>query len=256
LVIIEIIRSKMKSTEFKKIWDAEWRIFARNSYLRVNRRVVEAILGVMGGEVKGKKILEVGAGCGGDSVFLAKKEAICTVLDISPEAIKVAQKIAKTEKVKITGIVADCQQIPEKNNFYDLVFSVGLVEHFRDPLPIIKEQLRVLKKDGFLIIDVPQEYNIYTLIKHLRMKFGRHPFGWETEYSTTDLKRLAQALNIKATRFYGRDTALRLRLPLILREPWLKIFSIVEKSKIAPFVCLNIGMIYIIKMKMILQKKK
>lgn len=126
---------------------------------------------------------------------------------------------------------------------FDLVFSVGVIEHFKDPIPIIKEQTRVLKKGGFLIIDVPQKYNLYTIVKHMRMKLRIFPFGWETEYSVSDLKEIVKIFNLKIVRFYRLDTAFRMRLPSILRRPWLIIFSVVENSKIAPFVCLNIGMI-------------
>ena len=238
------MRSKMKNSEVQKIWDWQWQSFAEKIYLKINEGVIREILGTMDGDVEGKKILEVGAGSGSDVIDLTKRGAQCFALDFSKESINICQKLAKQEKVGIKAILADCRQIPIESNYFDLVFSVGLVEHFKDPVPILREQLRVLKKGGFLIIDVPQKYNFYTIVKHLRMKFDKHPFGWETEYSMRDFKTIARTLKLKVIRFYGRDTALKLRLPLVMRQPWLKAFSIVERSKIAPFICLNIGVIY------------
>lgn len=38
---------------------------------------------------------------------------------------------------------------------YDLVFSVGLVEHFKDPLPILQKHVEILKPEGRLLIAFP-----------------------------------------------------------------------------------------------------
>lgn len=234
----------MKNIGSNKLWNYQWRIFSQKIYLKTNEGVIKEILKITDGDLRGKKILEVGAGSGSDVIDLTKKGAQCFALDFSKESINVCQKLAEQERVNIKTFLADCRQIPIESNYFDLVFSVGLVEHFKDPVPILREQLRVLKKGGFLIIDVPQKYNFYTIVKHLRMKFDKHPFGWETEYSMKDFKTIARTLKLKVIRFYGRDTALKLRLPLVMRQLWLKVFSIVERSKIAPFICLNIGVIY------------
>lgn len=230
----------MKNIESKKIWNHQWRIFSQKIYLRPNEGVIKEILKITNGDLKNKKILEVGAGSGNDVIDLTKRGAQGIALDFSKESINVCQRLAKQERVDIKTILADCHQIPTESNCFDLVFSVGLVEHFEDPIPVLQEQLRVLKKGGFLIIDVPQKYNLYTVAKHLRMEFGKHPFGWETEYSMGDFKRIARTLKLKVIRFYGRDTALKFWLPLVIRQLWLKI---TERSKIAPFLCLNIGVI-------------
>ncbi len=38
---------------------------------------------------------------------------------------------------------------------YDLVFSVGLVEHFQDPLPVLQKHVEILKPGGRLLIAIP-----------------------------------------------------------------------------------------------------
>ena len=53
---------------------------------------------------------------------------------------------------------ADALNLPYDSQSFDLVFSLGLVEHFRkgDKLRILKEQCRVLKKKGYLICQTPK----------------------------------------------------------------------------------------------------
>lgn len=227
----------------QKMWDWQWQSFAKNLYLKINKGVIREILRLLNGKVKNKKILEVGAGSGSDCIALAKKGAKCFALDFSSKALEVCLQLAKQEKIELKTIQADCSKIPFKDSYFDLVFSVGLLEHFKEPLPVIQEQIRVLKRGGFLIIDVPQKYNLYTLVKHLKMWLGRYPLDWETQYSVNDFKKIAKILNLDIVRFYGRDTALGQKLSSRVRYLWLKFFSRIEKSLLAPWTCLNIGMI-------------
>jgi len=68
------------------------------------------------------------------------------------------------------------------------VFSQGVLEHFADPSAVMRDQVRVLKPDGVLVVDVPQKYNVYRLRKHAAMRAHRWPWGWETEYSVGELR--------------------------------------------------------------------
>lgn len=225
----------------KNCWDKEWRDFAKNVYFKPNQFVVDEIVKLT--NPKGKKILEVGAGSGSDAIMLAKKGAVVTTLDFSSQSTKICRLLAKKEGTKIKAVTADCQKMPFSNNTFDLVFSVGLVEHFQDPIPVIDEQLRVLKPGGYLIVDVPQKFNLYTLVKKYRMANGSFPFGWETEYSYFDLQKIAKKLNVKVIKYFGHDSAFTLHLPQSIQPVFKKIFSIIENSTIAPFVCLDIALV-------------
>lgn len=60
-------------------------------------------------------------------------------------------------KDNIEGIFlrADGFNIPIKDNVFDCVFSSGVIEHFDNPIDIIKEHVRVCKRGGMVIITVP-----------------------------------------------------------------------------------------------------
>jgi len=224
-------------------WNNLWRLFSQDIFYKPNTKVTDEIIDLFDGQLMGIKILEVGAGSGSDCITLAKLGGKCFALDFSREALKTCQHLAKEADVEVKSILADCRQIPVQDGFFDLVFSVGLVEHFKNPVPMLREQIRVLKNGGFFIVDVPQKYNLYTIVKHLRMVLGSNPFGWETEYALTDLKKIAGLLKIKPIRFYGRGSAFVGRLPGVIDCRWRKIVAKIEKSSLAPFICLNIGMI-------------
>lgn len=227
----------------KKDWDWQWKSFQKGIFLKVNQGVVEKIDKIFEKKLKRVKILEVGAGSGSDLVFLAQKGAYCTALDYSKEALEVCRKLTKSNGVKVKTVKADCRKMPFDDNSFDLVFSVGLLEHFKNPLPILREQIRVVKKGGRILIDVPQKYNLYTLVKQWRMWRGKYALGWETQYSVADLKKMLEGENVKIESFYGRESALTVKLPLSWRPKWQKIVRFEERLRWASYFCLNLGVV-------------
>ncbi len=226
------------------IWQKQWQMFSKNLSYHLNDKVIYHIVNLFNQKIKNIKIIELGAGSGGDILYLSQLGAKTTALDFSQESVSIIKSRAKTQKIKIKTVCQDCQKTDLPNNYFDLVFSVGLVEHFTKPLPIIKEQVRILKPGGYLVIDVPQKFNLYTLVKKIRMATKTYPFGWETEYSVANLKSFGRQLGLKTVFYYGRDSAFTLKLPKTWQKTYKKLFSLIENSQLAPYLCLNLGFIY------------
>ena len=56
---------------------------------------------------------------------------------------------------KNVDLVADISRLPLAANQFDVVVLTEVIEHVPDPIQIIREATRVLKKDGFLLITAP-----------------------------------------------------------------------------------------------------
>jgi len=54
-----------------------------------------------------------------------------------------------------------------------------------------------------LLVDVPQRYHIYTLIKHFLIFFNKWFAGWETEFSIKQLKKLVIQSGFTIRHEYG-----------------------------------------------------
>lgn len=221
-------------------WEIYWHQEGHQS-LVCHKEMLENINQVI--NVRGKNILEVGAGMGGDGIFLAKLGANVSALDFSSKALAEINNNAKKENVIINTIKADAQNIPFPDEYFDLVFHQGFLEHFKDSIKIIKEQKRVLKKGGYLVIDVPQRYTTYTLKKHILMLFGKWFAGWEKEFSIVDLEMLIKKIGMEKTLtygwgYYGKLYNIR-NLPLgkIYKKLWDKI----ENSKLKLYLNWCIG---------------
>ncbi len=104
------------------------------------------------------KYLEIGAGRGTTSMYLASRGCDVTLLDYSPTGLEVARRNFAREGLPVPHtVVADARQTGLDTASYDCVYSMGLLEHFDDPAPLLNEILRVLKPGGYLFtVVVPQ----------------------------------------------------------------------------------------------------
>lgn len=94
----------------------------------------------------GKRILDVGCGYGEHKKAIKGKAKIYG-LDID--------KYALTEQKRI--VCANAKKIPFKRNNFETVICVDVIEHIDKDNEVIQEIRRVLKKNGKLIITVPNK---------------------------------------------------------------------------------------------------
>jgi len=166
------------------------------------------------------RVLEVGAGRATASRLLAKQyQGTFCALDIAAEAVAVARRaMGNGRQPPVHLIVADVHRAPFPAEFFDLVFSQGLIEHFEDPLQMLAAHVALVKPGGWLVISVPQKYNLFTLYKRWRMSDGEWPPGWETEFTAGQLAALGRNFELEVCDFDGHGTFLRLVAHRLLRR--------------------------------------
>lgn len=147
--------------------------------------------------------MEVGAGSGRDSLDLARRGARMVVLDYTRSSFRVILRQAEQLGVVVHPICADARAMPFRTGTFAVVFHQGLMEHFRDPMPLLEENGRVLEQGGHLLVDVPQRFHVYTMAKHVMIWLGRWFAGWETEYSPAELEGLVRRAQLRVVHTYG-----------------------------------------------------
>lgn len=112
------------------------------------------------GDVKGKKVLNLGCGLGEEAVYLAKLGANVVAIDISKGMIDATKKLAKKYKVekKITYHQMDAEKLTFKDNSFDGIAGCNILHHVNIKKSI-KEVKRVLKKNGVAVFSEPLIYN-------------------------------------------------------------------------------------------------
>jgi ubiquinone/menaquinone biosynthesis C-methylase UbiE len=112
------------------------------------------------------RVLEIG--CGEGYLLSAINAAEKSAIDISPEALRKARSRTKAE----FG-VALAERLPFPDATFDMVFSVGVMEHFLDDLEATGEIWRVLRSGGLcatlLHVDLSSR-------QRLALKFSEYVF--------------------------------------------------------------------------------
>jgi SAM-dependent methyltransferase len=166
-------------------------------------RILQQLLRVC--DLRGKSVLEVGAGTGRDSFPLTEYGAKVVQLDYSVNSLQILKSLSEGLHIETNIVGGDTFKLPFRDETFDVVFHQGLLEHFRQPqaLALLKENIRVLKSGGLLLVDVPQRYHLYTLAKHLLMALDKWFGGWERSFSVAELKSRMQELGLTPVHVYG-----------------------------------------------------
>ncbi|HEY0003161.1 MAG TPA: class I SAM-dependent methyltransferase [Pyrinomonadaceae bacterium] len=111
------------------------------------------------GDVKGKRLLDLGCGAGENSVYFAEQGAECTASDFSPGMVEVALKLAERHGVRIEGRVINAMKIDFPDNTFDIVYAANLLHHLPDPQVALREIHRVLRPGGKACFWDPLRHN-------------------------------------------------------------------------------------------------
>lgn len=102
-----------------------------------------------------KTVLDIACGEGYGSNLLAGKAKAVTGMDIDRGVINRASK--KYSKDNLTFLVGTVDQIPARDQSFDVVVSFETLEHTNEHEQIFRELKRVLRPDGLLIISTPEK---------------------------------------------------------------------------------------------------
>ena len=139
--------------------------------------------------------LEIGCGTGIYSALIANKVKNLIATDMSSEMLELARiKLNQYDNVEIRP--EDCYAISYEDNTFDSILLANLIHIVTDPLSVLKESRRVLKKGGRIII---VSYTFYGLsfiqkiiaIFHYIKNFGLPPSSGKM-LSPADLSKIAE----------------------------------------------------------------
>jgi ubiquinone/menaquinone biosynthesis C-methylase UbiE len=105
-------------------------------------------------DLAGNRVLEIGSGAGAHSCLFKRRGADVTAVDLTPvRALSTARKLALARGPgPARAYQADAENLPFRDDVFDIVYSNGVLHHSEDTVRCIAEVRRVLKPGGRAVI--------------------------------------------------------------------------------------------------------
>lgn len=131
----------------------------------------------------GGSAIEIGAGSGRLLMRVGLERPFRLVaLDYAVYAMRAVRENAKRAgelrgagPLPTRAVLGDARTLPFADASFDVVLSGGLLEHFRDPAPVLAEMARILRPGALFYADiVPRKVSLYRWAERGRMKTSEH----------------------------------------------------------------------------------
>ena len=178
-----------------------------------------------------KMVLDVGCGQGMMMEFLAGSGNTAFGMDITTQSVR-------SNKTRgLVAIEADARHIPFADKTFDLVYSLGVIEHFSGTEKAFQEQVRVCKPGGTVVAVVPNLITPYCVAGLFFNRFTRREHKLLVTYGKTfskkQLMKIFQAADCEQVRiepYYGSAF-----LRVFFNTPPIRFVDFIEDSFISKY---------------------
>ena len=140
------------------------------------------------GDLKDKKVLDMGGGKGHLSLRFSKEGARVVIMDINRQYMQDFKTYIDAGNSRdISVIIGDAQNLPFKDGYFDVVYAGGVFHHLLHIQFAIREVYRVLNMGGKLYADDPNRFNIPAAIARKLFKEDYDPN--ERRLTSSELER-------------------------------------------------------------------
>jgi SAM-dependent methyltransferase len=130
---------------------------------------------------RGDTVLDLGCGKGAYSLELSKDVDFVVSCDIERERLRAFNSEIKKRGAKINPFLCDGVLLPFRDNSFDYIFLIEVIEHVRSEEDLLGEIKRVLKRSGLLIVFAPNK--LYPMDTHIAKIYG-HSLGNRIPFSS------------------------------------------------------------------------
>jgi 2-polyprenyl-3-methyl-5-hydroxy-6-metoxy-1,4-benzoquinol methylase len=180
------------------------------------------------GDLRGRKILDVGCGEGTNSILLAKLGALVTGIDISPESIKLAAQRAQSNQIpeSCRFLCSPLETAELPGDSFDIVWCDAILHHVIEDLPVVLERLAYWAKPGALMV-FSEPVNFNQTLRRIRRMVPVHTDATPDERplefpEIAILRRFVPDLTIRYFTLLGRLDRFVLVNYNYERSPWAR----------------------------------
>jgi SAM-dependent methyltransferase len=119
-----------------------------------NRFIVDLM-----GDLKGKRVLDLGSGLGEAAVYFAMRGAQVTALDVSPEMCALCAETGRRHGVTIETVAGPVHDLEGRDGLFDVVYAGNLLHHLHELDGALAALKRALRPGGRCFFWDPLAYN-------------------------------------------------------------------------------------------------
>jgi len=113
------------------------------------------------GDVRGKRVLELGCGAGENAVAFARQGAHTIALDASHAQLSLARNLAEAEEVRVEWHESDAADLAFlRADSIDLAFSIGLLGEVEDIDRLLRQVHRVLRPGSAFVFAYEHPFGV------------------------------------------------------------------------------------------------
>ena len=178
----------------------------------------------------GDSVLNIGCSFPIDEIAYARKVSRWVSIDINENVIQVARDVTARElspeyASRIEYQVNDVTQLTFEDDTFDVVTAFSTLDHLPTDASrrqALREMSRVLKRGGRMIVTAPNRWNLpYTLWSRRAQRNQKADFGYEYEFSPTELAGMMKEVGLQPTLFastLGNTLPVKLKPTAILQK--------------------------------------
>ncbi|MEO8070428.1 MAG: class I SAM-dependent methyltransferase [Acidobacteriota bacterium] len=178
-------------------------------------------------------------------LWAARHGAAAYGIDISAPIVAHAREAFAGDR-DVTGglraVLGDVREIPFGDDSFDLIYSMGTIEHFDETARAVAEIARVLTPGGRAIVGVPNRHDPFLrpLLATVMQWTGIYGYGYEKSYSRRTLRLMLEGAGLQVV----AETAILfipgwLRILDLACHSWCRPLSFITGALVRPFVFLD-----------------
>ncbi len=156
------------------------------------------------GDARGKTVVDFGCGQGENTIPLVLHHAKVVGIDISPDAIGVAQQRLEVNDQPVAAdfIICSAHSLPIAASSVDVVFGIAILHHL-DLRQVSSEVRRVLRKGGYAIFQEPvRDSRLLSRLRKLVPYQQKDVSPYERPLTQSELKDFAQGFSCFHTKSF------------------------------------------------------
>ena len=185
---------EIKAKEFDELYDNQGslfqmmvnKIFRKGLYERAYITLKEC------GDVRGKRILDVGCGSGRISVPLAERGAVVVGIDYSLSMLNLARNFAKEREIEENIEFKDVDFMSDFNEgLFNITLALGVFDYIQNPIPFLSKMKTLTTEQ--ILASYPARFTPQAPIRKLWLYTRKCPIYF---YAKREIDRIYKAIEL------------------------------------------------------------